>query len=249
MISSAAILGFIRGHLRFHGFALASLPVALIFATTNAVAGRPLTTEDAAILESGRCQVEAWIDRGDDATTGWLVPACNLGFNTELQAGFARTRTDGEQRFSEAYAQAKTLLRAATENEPWGVGLVLGVVKRPQNETRRGWDNPYVLVPFTQAICNTPLTFHANVGWTRDREVRRDHTLWGAALEAAVSERVTLLGEAYGQNSERPFVRIGGRWSAIPGKLDLDLTWVTRPGVSSEERFISIGVTWVSGAI
>ena len=229
--------------LRYRAAALALLGAA------NAWAGRPLSTEDASILEPGRCQVEAWIDRGDDRTTGWFVPACNLGLNTEFQAGFARTREQGESRFSDAYLQAKTILRKMTEQEPWGVGLVLGVIKQPLNEVHRGWDNPFVLVPFTQAICNTPLTFHANVGWARNRETRRDVTLWGAALEATVSERFTLLGEAYGENSTRPFVRFGGRWSALPQKLDVDLTYVTRPGGTREERFISLGVTWLSGAI
>jgi len=221
----------------------------LLLGAANAWAGRPLSTEDASILEAGRCQVEAWIDRRDDATTGWFVPACNLGFNTELQVGFARTRVEGQSRFSDAYAQAKTILREMTEHEPWGVGLVVGVIKQPLNEVHRGWDNPYVLVPFTQAICNTPLTFHANLGWARNRETKRDITLWGAALEAAVSERFTLVGEAYGENSERPFVRLGGRWSVLPGKFDVDLTYVARPGGVKEERFISLGVTWMSGEI
>jgi hypothetical protein len=216
---------------------------------TASHAGRPLATEDAAILDTGHCQVEAWIDRARDSTQGWLVPACNFGFDTEVQVGGARTRADGDTRFSEAYAQAKTLLRKPTEQEPWGVGLVVGVVRRPLNEVHRGWDNPYVLVPFTQAICGTPFTFHANVGWFRNREARRDLTLWGAAIEAAVTPRATLLAEAYGENSEKPFVRIGGRWIAIQDRLEVDLTWVTRPGGASEERFVSLGVTWYGGAL
>ena len=221
----------------------------LLAAAAPAWAGRPLTTEDASVLDAGRCQVEAWIDRYDGATTGWLVPACNLAFDTEIQAGFARTREAGQARFTESYVQAKKILREMTEHEPWGVGLVLGVTRRPRNESHTGWDNPYVLVPFSQSICGTPLTFHANVGWSRDRESRRDATVWGAALEAAVTDRLTLLGEAYGENAQKPFVRIGGRWSAIPGTLDVDLTFVTRPGGASEERFVSLGVTWVSGAL
>ena len=216
---------------------------------TSAFAGRPLTTEDAAILPAGRCQLETWIDRSDDAATGWLVPACNLGLGTELQAGFARTRIDGQARFSEAYVQAKTLLREMTDGEPWGVGLVLGVIRRPRNEMHRGWDNPYAIVPFTQSICGTPLTFHANVGWSRDRETRRDVTLWGAGIEAAIDPRITLLAETYGENAGKPFVRIGGRWSAIPNTLEVDLTLVGRPGGTSAERFVSLGVTWFSGAI
>lgn len=223
--------------------------ILLFVAALPAHAGRPLTTDDAAIVDAKSCQVESWVDRGSDATTGWFIPSCNFGLGTEVQVGFARTREGGKARFSGTYIQAKTLLREMTEQEPWGVGLVAGVTRRPLNETHRGWHNPYVLVPFTQLICNTPLTFHANVGWAREREARRDVTLWGAAIEAQASERLTLLAEAYGQNSEKPFVRIGGRWSAINDRLDVDLTWVTRPGGPSNERFVSLGVTWYSGAL
>ncbi len=221
----------------------------LVLVALPAQAGRPLTTDDAAILDAKHCQVESWIDRAHGATTGWLVPSCNFGLDTELQLGIARTRAGGGTRHSEAYFQAKTLLRTMTDTEPWGVGLVVGVTKRPLNERHHGWQNPYVLVPFTQEIRDTPLTFHANGGWARDREARRDLTLWGAGLEARMSEGITLLTEAYGQNAEKPFLRIGGRWSAIKDRLDVDLSWVTRPGGSSNERLVSVGVTWQSGAL
>jgi len=222
--------------------------LAALLAAPVAWAGRPLSVEDASVVERHGCQVEAWIDRAHDVTKGWLVPACNFGFDTEWQAGFARTRADGESRYSEAYVQAKTLLRAATDAEPWGVGLVLGMVKRPLNESRRDWDHPYVLGIFTQGLCGAPVLFHANLGWTRDAEARRDLTLWGVAVEGQVSDRVALLAEAFGENASSPFLRAGARWTVTRG-LDLDLSWVVRPGGTREERFVSLGVTWQTGAL
>ena len=222
--------------------------LAALLAAPVAWAGRPLSVEDAAVVERHGCQVEAWIDRTHDATKGWLVPACNFGLDTEWQAGFARTHAEGESRYSEAYVQAKTLLRAATESEPWGAGLVLGVVKRPMNETRRDWDHPYLLGVFTQGLCGTTVLFHANLGWTRDAEARRDLTLWGIAVEGQVAHRVVLLAEAFGENSASPFLRAGARWTVTRG-LDLDLSWVVRPGGTREERFVSLGVTWQTGAL
>ena len=200
------------------------------------------------MLEAKACQVEAWVDRGRDASTGWFVPACNFGANIEWQAGFARTREAGEARFSEAYFQAKTLLREMRDDSPWGVGLVLGVTKRSRQETHRGWDNPYAIVPFSVAIDGTPLTFHANAGWSRDREQQRDATLWGVAMEAAITERLTFVAEAFGENSDKPFIRAGGRWNVIKDRLDIDLTYVTRPGGAREDRYASLGLTWQSGA-
>ena len=209
------------------------------------MAGRPLTTEDASVLDDKACQVEAWIDRARaNVTQAWLVPACNFGLGIEWQAGFARERSEGETRFAEAYAQAKGLFREAKEESPWGVGWVVGVTRRPLDERYRGWDHPYALLPVS--LSTGDFTFHVQPGWARDRESGRNLTLWGAAVEHATTERLTLVAEAFGENSEKPFVRAGLRWSAIKDRLDFDLTYVTRPGGTREERLFSIGLAWVS---
>jgi len=217
-------------------------------ACTSALAGRPLTTEDAAIVDAKSCQLETWIDRATHTTTGWLVPACNFGANIEWQIGFARTRFDGESRYSESYAQVKTLVREMTDAEPWSVGLVAGVTRRPLNPSYNGWHHPYVVVPFSQVLCRTPFTFHADIGWARYHDQRRDVTLWGVAVEAAVHERAVLLAESFGENSRKPFVRLGGRWTAIRQHMDVDLSWVARPGGPRDERLVSLGVTLQTGA-
>jgi hypothetical protein len=67
------------------------------------------------------------------------------------------------------------------------------------------------------------------------------------AAEVAVREALTLVGEVFGENAEPPFVRLGARYTAIRDQLDVDLTFVTRPGGTREERFLSLGVTWQSG--
>ena len=221
------------------------LPIALVaaLATVQAHAGRPLSTEDASVLEEKRCQLESWIDRSRDATAGWLVPACNFGAGIEWQAGFARAREDGSARFSEAYVQAKRVF-IEPEAGRTGVALVVGTVRRPQNEVRRGWQNPYVLVPFTHPLGEAAI--HANVGWSRDAESRRNLTLWGVAFEAPMGERVAVVAEAFGENRERPFVRAGFRWTAIPEVLDFDLTAVARPGGERSDRYISFGFTVVT---
>ena len=217
----------------------------LLLLALQAHAGRPLSTEDASTLEHGRCQVEAWIDRSKEASTGWLVPACNVGAGIEWQVGLARAREDGRQRFTEAYAQGKRVLKPITDDSPWGIGIVAGVNRHPQYEHRRGWEHPFAVVPFTIAIGTAQL--HLNAGWSRDREQRRNVTLWGIAFEKPASERVTMVAEAYGENAANPNLRAGGRLSIIKDVLDIDLTVVTRPGGDRSERFVSLGVFWQSG--
>jgi len=210
-----------------------------------AFAARPLTNEDASVLEDKRCQVEAWVDRARDSSSqAWLVPACNFGAGIEWQAGAARSREGGASRFSEAYAQGKALLRPV-EDAGWSVGLVAGITRRPLNERHRGWHNPYVTVPVSIALGNALV--HVNGGWSRDREADRGVTTWGIAAEAPLLPQITVVAEAWGQNSERPYLRAGGRMILVKDSLDIDLTVVTRPGGTRAERYVSLGVFWQSG--
>lgn len=220
------------------------LPILLAVAP-KAHAGRPLGTEDASVLEQGRCQLEAWVDRTREGTsTAWTVPACTIGLGIEWQAGAARTREGGESRFSEAYVQGKRVLLSPDEH-PVGVGVVAGLIRRPLNENHRGWNHPFVLIPLTHNLTDTTL-LHGNFGWARDREGNRDLAIWGIAAETAITPAWTVLAEAFGENRERPCFRVGARWTAIPNRLDLDLSAVARSGGTRSDRLISVGFTYAT---
>lgn len=148
----------------------------LLVASLPANAGRPLTTDNASVLDDKRCQVESWWDRSHESSQAWLVPACNFGGAIEWQLGTARTRADGDSRFSVAYLQAKTLLRSL-DASPWGVGVVAGLLRRPANQRFRGFENLYVNVPVSFPVGSGLV--HVNAGWNRDREARRDLATWG----------------------------------------------------------------------
>ena len=220
----------------------------LLAITWDAWGGRPLSVEDAAVVEEHGCQVESWIDRSSEATIGWIVPACNFAWNTEWQAGFARSH-EGKTRFSDAYFQGKTLWREPTSENAWGFATVFGLTRKPLNEVHRGYDNPYALAVWTVSLGEAPVLVHANVGWLKDRETSRDATAWGLAAESPVSAAWALMGEVFGENTDRTYWRIGTRWTAIPRHLDLDLSLLSRTGGGSAERFISLGVTWQTGRL
>jgi hypothetical protein len=220
------------------------IAVVVLAVPLSVTAGRPLTTDDAAILEDKACQIESWIDRGRDASAGWFVPSCNFGAGVEWQMGFTRSRENGEYQPAEAYAQAKTILRSARDDSPWSLGMTLGLSDH-RNQVHSGWNHPYVLLPLSISV--EAVTIHLQPGWARDREPHRNLAVWGVAGEFAASERVTYLAEVFGENREKPFVRAGGRWTAIKDRLDLDLTYVTRPAGTREERYVSLGLTWQIG--
>ena len=214
----------------------------MLWAALPAIAARPLTTEDASILEEKACQVEAWLDRGQSATQAWMVPACNFGANIEWQVGFAKTHSVGRTFFSEAYAQAKSAWRW---DSSWSIGAVVGVTRHPLQALASGWDNPYAIVPLSADLDGT--TIHVNAGWSRDREAARNAFTWGLAVERQTAWRTTLLAEAFGENGARPYLRAGARYAAWADRLDLDLSMVTRAGGGRAERLISLGLLLQTG--
>ena len=217
----------------------------LALAALPALAARPLTTEDASVLDDKACQLEAWLDFAHEATQGWLVPACNFGGSIEWEVGFARTHAAGESRFSEAYAQAKIARRIG--EGPWSLGFIAGVARRAPEARVHRWDNPYALGLVTGEF--GPVLAHGNVGWSRDRDTGRDITPWGVAVEAAVHPRLALLAEAFGANRERPFLRAGIRHAAIADRLDLDLSVVARAGGGRSDRLVSVGFLYQTGRL
>ena len=210
------------------------LAATLMALATPAHAGRPLTTEDAAILDDKAGQLEAWVDRARDVTVSWFVPACNFGLGIEWQVGVARDWSDGAERWPESYAQAKGLFRKSTDDSPWAAGWVLGVAHRTTN-------SPYVLLPVSWSVGD--FNFHVQPGWVRDRENKRDLAVWGVAVEHT-SKPLDIVAELFGQNSEKPFARAGLRWTPIIDYLDIDITYVWRLGGTRDDRLVSVGFVW-----
>jgi hypothetical protein len=212
-----------------------------------ALAGRPLSTEDASTLDDKACQLESWVDRTHgNVTDFFFVPACSF-FDTEFQVGAARTREAGRSFTSATFLQAKHAFKSVDDGA-WGVGLVAGLARALEREEKNDWGDPYVIVPVSFGLGEdkeTRALLHLNIGTTRNRAEGRYLTLWGVAIEKPVTERLTLLAETFGENSRNPFIRAGGRYTLFD-KFDVDLTYVTRSGGEKEDRYWSLGFHWES---
>jgi len=210
-----------------------------------AFAGRPLNTEDASTLDDKACQLESWADRSHGNVTDFsFAPACSY-LDVEWQAGAVRTREGGRSATSSTFAQGKYAPRSVDDGA-WGVGLVAGLARQLRREARNGWGDPYFIVPVSFGLGedkDTRALLHFNIGTTRVRDEARNLTLWGVAVEKPVSERLTLVAEAFGENARHPFIRAGGR-HALFDKFDVDLTYVTRAGGAREDRYWSLGFHW-----
>ena len=219
------------------------LLTALLALSLPALAGRPLSTEDANSLDDGQCQLEAWANRTLSNTTEMVaVPACAF-LKVEAQLGTGWVRENGETKLAAQFFQVKHAFRKVDDGA-WGIAFVAGIARDRTRETYGNWGDPYFIVPFSFGIGedkDSRAVVHLNLGTTRNREEARNLTLWGIAAEKPVTERLTLVGEVYGENTRDPFYRAGGRFTVIPEMLDVDLTYVGRSGGSKEDRLWSIG--------
>jgi hypothetical protein len=211
-----------------------------------AEAGRPLVTEDARTLDNKACQLESWVDRTQGrAIHAWAVPACTYA-GVEVQVGGERTRENGKSAATTVYTQGKYAFRSVDEG-PWGAGIVVGLQRSPRREEKNDWGDAYMILPFSfwlGADDNLRPVVHLNVGTTRVRDEGRNLTLWGAAWEMPLTDRLTVLGETYGENAAKPFFRLGGRYTVVDKVLDVDLTYVMRSGGTRDDRLWSLGFHW-----
>lgn len=227
-----------------------TLLLAALLLPAAALAGRPLNTEDASTLDDRACQLESWVDRARGGVTDFsFVPGCAV-LGVEWQAGAVRTREGGRSATTATFVQGKHAFVSVDEGA-WGIGVVAGLTRSPRREEKNGWGDPYLILPVSFGLGGdkeTRALLHLNVGTTRARDERRNLTLWGVAVEKPVTERLTLVAEAFGENAARPFLRAGGRYALFEG-FDVDLTWVTRSGGESNERYWSVGFHWEKGSL
>lgn len=198
--------------------------VCAMIASAARAAG-PFITDDAGVLDQGRCQVEAFT-RSETAYAGseeWLLPACNF-FGPELTLG--RNRIEGENR---TIVQAKFPLRPLERGRP-GFALSLGSF---------GGD------PYVNGIASFPLAregaaVHANLGMIRHADA--DHGTWGVGIELPLPPpRWSGVVESFGERGAKPTLQLGIRFGLVEDRLQLSAT-SGHQGSRPERRFYSFGV-------
>lgn len=212
----------------------------------NALAARPMVTDDARLVDAGGCQLEGWVRRNADDMEIWALPACNLTGNLELTLGGALGRDDTGTHTNDVVFQGKTLFRPL-EADSWGVGLAVGNVRHPAISTDRNLvGDLYAYVPISFALDQERQFLHVNLGWLHERDRHTHRATWGLGSETRLSERTWLIAELYGQNGARPFFQVGLRYWLLPGLLQIDSTMGNRPGGPPDEHWLSLGLRLLS---
>jgi hypothetical protein len=221
-------------------FPRAACACLLACAAIPALAGRPMTVEDAAIVDPGQCQLETYAQHAPESNLNeyWATPACNIGGSWELAAGAAwmedQIRTTHYGRL-----QAKTVFRPLMAGG-WGIGLVLA----NQFRAGRGLDGELSAnVPLSFSLRDDSILLHLNAGLLRAvRAPRRIDTTWGVGAEFKLNERHSLTAEAYGQQRYGTRYQFGYAHALIPDHLQIDATWGRRLARGGKEPVLTLGL-------
>ncbi len=214
--------------------------------TGEAIAARPMVTDDARVVDPKACQVESWVRRNRESTEMWALPACNPTGHFELTFGGARVRQNGEHAFTDHQVQAKTVLRPL-ETDGWGLGLAVGTVRHLKRESANGWPgDAYFYVPVSIAFDNDAWVVHVNAGAVNRRDEKRTIATWGLGNEIRLRDDLYFIPEIFRSERGRPFYQAGFRYWIIKDRLQVDATYGNRAVSDTGERWFSIGVRVLS---
>jgi len=228
---------------RFFAMGLAAIAASALVSPASSEAQQWMV-DDAAITESGACQIEAWWGE----TERWMLPACTLVPRTEITLGTGWFDRGADQRALHGFAQVKVLGRDA-EGTRWGWGAVVGASRSGEGEGGAATQIA-AYVPVTVNVQTLPLVLHLNTGWALERETHIDHAhthrgvLWGMRGDFTLSERLGLVAEVSGLSGEAAEAQAGLRLAVVPDRLTMDLSYGVSRDRAEDGLGFQVGLAW-----
>ncbi len=205
---------------------LAIVIAAALWAASTAQAGRPLQAEDAGVLESGACEVEGATQHLREPGTASLAQnslqlSCGVGLSSHLALAVSRARADGTSTDGLRFGGKSELWHGAGD-APAAFTLAWGL----RSERAAGhWRHAANELNAVLSVPMDDLTGHLNLGHVRDVPSRVSTTTWALALEHAGFGSLAPMGELFGDDRGAPWWNLGVRWTAIPGRAFLDMSY------------------------
>ena len=231
----------------------------LFLAASSSFAYRPLATEDAGVAGKGVAQAELSWDNitwknSDKEDIYLLVPIYGLTENLELSVEIPYlyhkpSSGPSEEGTGDMNIVAKYLLIPGGTESP--AFAVKGVVKMDNGDYDRGLgsgDKDYSIMAVLSETVGQ-LTGHAQIGytWTGDKKDKRlDVTLYGAALDYALTESLHILAEVTAERhpdrleNENPLIALMGITYKVSDNLAVDAAY--RWGLNDSVRYTSTTV-------
>lgn len=177
---------------------LTLLATALAFAAPEARAEPPLATDDANIVDAGKCQVEGqWQRQRGSAREQGVEFGCGFRDWLEVTLGRASSRT--------TLLQAKAVLRQLDTN-PQGLAIAFGTVR----------SDPFANLIGSLKLPGDRAVVHLNLGAVRDRRAGLTRATTGLSAEYMVDATVHLVAETTAVKGDRPAPLAGVRFYPVP---------------------------------
>jgi len=225
------------------------LLLCLLLAITpcSALAGRPLSSDDAGTAVAGTCQLEGWGEKAGSSRAWVLAPACGLAEGLELGGDYSHPQPRDEFRdeASIALKWAPASWQRPTAIGQLSFGLKAGLsFERPSTS---GWRRSASgLLGLATLTLSEEATFHLNLGHHKERLSGQGGTVLNLAGVWMPDPRGLLFAEI--QTNDRPALMgaavrtIGGLWWLSPDKLGLSITASRQNG--SSQTLWTAGFGW-----
>ena len=222
--------------------------LALMAAAPWALAGRPLSSDDAGTADAGTCQVESWSEKAGSERAFVIAPACGVLPGLEIGADYTAPNPGDVIK-----AEAGLALKFAPKSWKLGTGAgelgfglkVSGAWAKPAEAAWQVTETG-VLGLATLAV-NDAFTLHANLGLARERASGARAKVLNLALVWTPHDAVLLFAEARANSMKATFggtvSTVGGRYWLVKDMLGLDLTASQESGAGSTTRW-TVGLGW-----
>lgn len=223
-----------------------------LLAAQSAYAAGSMDVDDAQVLDANKCQLESWGKFNRDGTERWLNPSCNLTGNLEISWGNDWQRDSVGKYLANSQLQGKTVFREMSPNGI-GIGMLAGVVRQtdakdpdePTVARQRSW-NIYSRALTSFSFKDDDILLHTNLGFIRRGEDHSTRLTWGIGNETKLHNRLSLIGEVFGENKGKPSYQGGIRATLVPDHVELDLTYGNSFGRDTQGRYVVVGLRFIS---
>jgi hypothetical protein len=211
----------------------------------QAHAARPMSTDDANIVDLNSCQLESWIKTTHTSFERWAIPGCNFGADIEWSVGGNAQQDKNLPSTQFWLAQAKKRWRVV-DNNTVGISTTLGVIETHVATPGQTVDKDYfVNVPVTLPLGDDRFV-HFNGGWVNHQSLKVNRATWGLGGEWPIRPNVIGIAETYGERNTGTRYQVGLRIWVVPKRMQIDTTYGNQWGQPEHQRWFTLGVRLLS---
>lgn len=210
----------------------------------SGLAGRPLQTEDAGVLDAAACEIEGATQRlrlhGDSSTETGLTFNCGFGWRSQAGLTLSRSHGDGPRSRGAALGGKTGLWSGQGDNAS---ALTLAWTLASSRDDGR-WQRSEDEVKLVASVPAGEGTIHGNLGHLRERNPRRTLTSWNLAYEheglALGGMTLAPMAEVFGDDRSSPWWNVALRLTLVPERAFVDVSYGRQTG-DGKPRLVTAG--------